>query len=90
LGKQRVTALTNVELLDQLCDRVVAKLREASIEQLPSKQWVVRSSRTRDATKLTRATAYDRIASFCHRLSAEQEVGCQRVFLLKMLILENT
>ena len=57
MGKQRVTALTNVELLDQLCDRVVAKLREASIEQLPSKQWVVSSSLTRDALASEGVTA---------------------------------
>ena len=48
------------------------------IEQLPSKQWVVRSSRTRDATKLTRATAYDKIADFCRRQLPEHGISCQR------------
>ena len=48
------------------------------IEQLPSKQWVVRSSRTRDATKLTRATAYDKIAEIFPGLTGEPAVGCQR------------
>ena len=78
MGKQRATALTNPELIDQLCDRILAKLREVPREQLPSKQWVVSSSLTRDATKLTRATAYDKIADFCHRQSEHGAISCQR------------
>ena len=36
------------------------------------------SSLTRDATKLSRATAYDKIADFCHRQSEHGAISCQR------------
>ena len=52
--KNRVTAFTNTELVDQLCDAVISKLAERVPGFLPSKQWVESSSLSRDASKLRR------------------------------------
>ena len=49
MTKRRATALPNPELVDRLCEQVLAKLGDRLEQQLSSKQWVVRSSRTRDA-----------------------------------------
>ena len=51
------TALTESQLIDKLCDAVIAKLAERGSGPLPSKQWVVSSSLTRDASNLAGATA---------------------------------
>jgi len=56
--KQRPTALTNSEMLNQLCDLLIPKLEERLATHLPSKQRVVGSNPSRDATKLTRATVF--------------------------------
>ena len=50
--KQRATALTNSQLLDQLCDLLIPKLEERLATRLSSKQRVVGSNPARDATKL--------------------------------------
>jgi len=55
--KRGATALTNSLSLDQLCDAVISKLAERVERQLPSKQRVVGSNPSRDATKLNRVTA---------------------------------
>jgi hypothetical protein len=47
--KNRATALPDSEFLDQIRDAVIARLREADQVSLPSKQWVERSNRSRDA-----------------------------------------
>ena len=52
VSKERATALTDPELVDQLCDLFMSKLAKRLEEQLPSKQWVPGSSPGRDATKL--------------------------------------
>jgi len=44
-----VTDSANFNLLDELARLVAAKLSQGDPEQLPSKQWVARSSRARDA-----------------------------------------
>jgi len=49
--KQRATALTNVQMLDQLCDLLIPKLEERLANHLPSKQRVVGSNPSRDATR---------------------------------------
>ena len=56
--KQRATALTNSQMLAQLCNLLIPKLEERLATQLPSKQRVVGSNPSRDATKLARATAF--------------------------------
>ncbi|MFC1969911.1 tyrosine-type recombinase/integrase [Chloroflexota bacterium] len=56
--KQRATALTNSQLLDQLCDLLIPKLEERLATHMPSKQRAVGSNPARDATKLARATAF--------------------------------
>jgi hypothetical protein len=48
--KQRTTALTNAQMLDQLCDLLIPKLEERLANHLPSKQRVVGSNPSRDAT----------------------------------------
>ena len=47
---QRATALTNSQLLDQLCDLLIPKLEERLATRVPSKQRVVGSNPSRDAT----------------------------------------
>jgi hypothetical protein len=47
--KKRATALTNSQLLDQLCDLLIPKLEERLANRLPSKQRVVGSNPSRDA-----------------------------------------
>jgi hypothetical protein len=47
--KQRATALTNTQILDQLCDLLIPKLEEHLTNHLPSKQRVVGSNLSRDA-----------------------------------------
>jgi len=49
MARKGATALPVSGILDQLCDMILAKLSDPETRQLPSKQWVVRSSRTRDA-----------------------------------------
>jgi len=56
--KQRATALTNSQMLAQLCNLLIPKLEERLATQLPSKQRVVGSNPSRDATKLARPTAF--------------------------------
>ena len=48
--KQRATALTNSQMLDQLCDLLIPKLEERMANRLPSKQRGVGSNPCRDAT----------------------------------------
>ena len=48
--QQRATALTNSQLLDQLCDLLIPKLEERLSTRLSSKQRVVGSNPSRDAT----------------------------------------
>jgi len=45
-----VTDSANFNLLDELARLVADKLSQGHPEQLPSKQWVARSSRARDAS----------------------------------------
>jgi hypothetical protein len=47
--KQRAAALTNTQMLDQLCDLLIPKLEERLSNHLPSKQRVVGSNPSRDA-----------------------------------------
>jgi len=47
--KQRATALTNAQMLDQLCDLLIPKLKERLANHLSSKQRVVGSNPSRDA-----------------------------------------
>ena len=47
--KQRATALTNAQMLDQLCDLLIPKLEERLANHLSSKQRVVGSNPSRDA-----------------------------------------
>ena len=47
--KQRATALTNTQMLDQLCDLLIPKLEERLANHLPSKQRAVGSNPSRDA-----------------------------------------
>jgi|GEM_PF-2603946 len=56
--KQRPTALTNSEMLDQLCDLLIPKLEERLATHLPSKQRVEGSNPSRDSTKLAGPTAF--------------------------------
>jgi hypothetical protein len=56
--KNRATALTNLTTLDQSSDAVTSKLAEKPEKRLPSKQRVVGSNPSRDATKLARATVF--------------------------------
>ena len=56
-SEQRADALPNSPTLLQLWDALGSKLFEAAQGQLPSKQRVVGSNPSRDATKLTRVTA---------------------------------
>ena len=48
--KQRATALTDARILDELCDLLIPKLEERLADHLPSKQRVVGSNPSRDAT----------------------------------------
>jgi hypothetical protein len=56
--KQRATALTNLQMIDQLCDLLIPKLEERLANHLPSKQRVEGSNPSRDSTKLARAPAF--------------------------------
>jgi len=47
--KQRATALTNAQMLDQLCDLLVPKLEQLLANHLSSNQRVVGSNPSRDA-----------------------------------------
>jgi hypothetical protein len=47
--KQRATALTNAQVLDQLCDLLISKLEERLTSHMSSKQQVVGSNPSRDA-----------------------------------------
>ena len=44
MAKRRAPALSNPELVDQLCDLILAKLSDRERQPLPSKQVVVGSS----------------------------------------------
>jgi len=48
--KQRATALTNSDIVDQLCELLIPKLEERLKSTLSSKQRVVGSNPARDAT----------------------------------------
>jgi len=48
--KQRATALTNSQMLDQLCDLLIPKLEQRLATHLPSKQQVEGSNPSRDST----------------------------------------
>jgi len=48
--RQRATALTNFQLLDQICDLLIPKLEERLARRLPSKRRVVGSNPSGDAT----------------------------------------
>jgi hypothetical protein len=48
--KQRATALTNSDIVDQLCELLIPKLEERLKRSLSSKQRVVGSNPARDAT----------------------------------------
>ena len=58
--KKRATALTNSQMIDHLCDLLIPKLEERFLNHLPSKQRVVGSNPSRDATKLARATVFNK------------------------------
>ena len=47
--EQRATALTNADMLDQLCDLLIPKQEERLASHLPPKQRVVGSNPSRDA-----------------------------------------
>ena len=56
--KPGATASSNSPTLLELWQAIGARLMEIGAVPVPSKQLVARSSRARDATKLTRATAF--------------------------------
>jgi len=55
--KERATALPNSATFQQLWDALGSRLIETAQGQMPSKQRVVGSNPSRDATNLTKATA---------------------------------
>ena len=48
--KQRATALTNAQVLDQFCDLLIPKLEERLTSHMSSKQRVAGSNPSMDAT----------------------------------------
>lgn len=50
--KQRATVLTDAQVLNHLCDLLIPKLEKRVAKWLSSKQWVVGSNPSRDATKI--------------------------------------
>lgn len=76
--KQRATAFTNSELLDQLCNLIITKLSEKEKGSCLLSSGALVRVQPGTPAKLTRATACEKIAGFCHRHPQGRDVSCRR------------